>query len=68
MLDMHEESAELKYYLYPENVQTMDRLYLELLQKMTNELKPYFDENHTKISKTILHFLTQEAGEKEIHR
>jgi hypothetical protein len=40
----------------------MDRLYLELLQKMTDELKAHFDEKHKKTSKAILHFLAHEAG------
>jgi hypothetical protein len=68
MLDTCKESTPLKRYLYPENEQAMDRLYLELLQMMADELKPHFNENHEKTSKVILHFLTQEAGEKEIHR
>jgi predicted nucleotidyltransferase len=66
MLDTREESTALKRYLYPENEQTMDRLYLELLQTMTDELKPQFDEQHNKTSKVILHFLRHEAGEEEI--
>jgi predicted nucleotidyltransferase len=62
LLDTREESSTWKRYLYPENEQAMDRLYLELLQKMTDELKAHFDEKHKKTSKAILHFLAHEAG------
>lgn len=62
-LDTCEESTALKRYLYPENEHTMDKLYLELLQNMTHKIKSYFNENDEKASKTILHFLAQEAGE-----
>lgn len=65
VLDAHEESTELKRYLYPKNEHTMDLFYLELLQKMTYELRSYFDENHEKASRAILTFLAEEAGEKE---
>ena len=63
VLDTREESTALKRYLYPENEQTMDMFYLELLQNMTHELESYFDENHEKASRAILNFLAQEAGE-----
>jgi hypothetical protein len=62
LLDTREESSTWKRYLYPENEQAMDRLYLELLQKMTDELKAHFDEKHKKTSKAILHFLAHEGG------
>jgi predicted nucleotidyltransferase len=68
VLDTREESTALKRYWYPENEHTMDMFYLELLQNMTYELKSHLDENHEKASRAILNFLTQEAGEEDIHR
>ena len=60
-LDTWEESTELKRYLYPDNEKTMDKFYIELLQKMTNELKSSFSENNKNTFKTIINFLIQET-------
>ncbi len=60
-LDTYEKSAILKRYLYPQNEQAMDMFYLELLQKMTNDLRSYFDDRDEKASQTILNFFAQEA-------
>lgn len=61
LLDTWEESTEMKRYLYPGCEKTMDKFYIELLQKMTGDLKSSFNKDNEKVFKTIISFLNDES-------
>ncbi|MBO0794908.1 MAG: nucleotidyltransferase domain-containing protein [Ktedonobacteraceae bacterium] len=62
LLDMREESAVLKRYLYPGNEQTMDMFYIEMLQKIADESQSSLNKEHKKVLNSMLDFLKREAS------
>ncbi|GER91845.1 hypothetical protein KDW_60070 [Dictyobacter vulcani] len=60
-LDKHSASTNMQRYLYPENAQMMDRLYIDLLEMQTRTLQPADHPDHQNIFTMILAFLASES-------